>query len=183
MSKARRWGVLAAVVLAGVAADQVTKILADAHLRGRGLVTVIDGFFDLRYTRNPGAFFSLGAELDPSVRRVFFVIASLVATLLIGRLYARVEREQWALRWGLMLLLAGAVGNLIDRVVYGSVVDFVHLYARDVLDWATFNIADVWITAGFALLIVDLFRGKRSSGRVEPPAEVEQAPAPSESGS
>lgn len=168
--RARRWGLLGAVVAVGVALDQITKQLADAHLRGRGLVTVIDGFFELRYARNPGAFFSIGAELDPSVRRVFFVVASLAATALIVRIYARVHEGQAALRWALMLLLAGAIGNLIDRAFAGEVIDFVHLYWRGVLDWATFNVADVLITFGLVLIVLDMFLPRRAPA-AEPATE------------
>ncbi len=158
MDGARRWGVLAAVVAAGVALDQIAKQLAEAHLRGRGLVTVIEGFFELRYARNPGAFFSLGAELSPSIRRGVFVVASTAASALILRLYAKSEPAQRVLRAALMLLLAGALGNLVDRVLWGEVIDFAHLHFRDVFDWATFNVADVLIVAGLVLLVVDLFR-------------------------
>lgn len=163
-----RWGMLATVVVAGVAIDQIGKQLADAFLRGRGIVTVVDGFFELRYARNPGAFFSLGAELSPGIRRTVFVVASMAAVALITRLYAKAERSQVALRWALMLLLAGALGNLVDRVLYGSVIDFVHLYWRGVFDWATFNVADALIVAGLALLVVDLFRSRPAAddGRV-----------------
>ncbi|GAB5548386.1 MAG: signal peptidase II [Sandaracinaceae bacterium] len=164
----RRWGLLAAVVVVGVAVDQITKQLAELHLRGRGLVSVVDGFFELRYARNPGAFFSLGADLDPSIRRVVFVAASLAATVLIGRLYAKAERGQVALRWALMLLLAGALGNLVDRVLWGEVIDFVHMYWRGVFDWATFNVADALIVAGLGLLVVDLFRSREGNGAATP---------------
>lgn len=155
-----RWGMLATVVAAGVALDQIGKQLAEAFLRDRGRVTVVDGFFELRYARNPGAFFSLGADLSPGIRRTVFVVASMAAVALITRLYAQAEKGQVALRWALMLLLAGALGNLIDRVVYGSVIDFVHLFWRGVFDWATFNVADALIVAGLALLVVDLFRSR-----------------------
>jgi signal peptidase II len=160
--RARRFRLLALVVAVGVALDQITKQLADAHLRGRGIVTVIDGFLELRYARNPGAFFSLGAELDPSVRRVFFVVASLAATALIVRIYTRTPATQGALRWALVLLLAGAVGNLIDRALSGEVIDFVHMYWRGVFDWATFNVADVLITAGLAFIVADMFLPRRA---------------------
>lgn len=155
--RARRWITLCAVVLAGVALDQVTKALADAHLRSRGLVTVLDGFVELRYARNPGAFFSLGAELEPDLRRVLFVLASVAASALIVRLFARTEENQGLLRWALTFLLAGAVGNLIDRALHGEVIDFLHVYWRGVFEWATFNVADVFITLGLALLIIDMF--------------------------
>lgn len=176
----KRWIVLGAVVTVGVALDQVAKHLADTYLRGRGLVTVIDGCFDLRYARNPGAFFSLGAELSPGLRRGVFVVASLAAAALIGRLYARAEASHRALRWALMLLLAGALGNLVDRLLYGEVIDFVHLYWRGVFDWATFNVADALIVAGLALLVVDMFGPRRAEVArpepVSPDAEPDEVP-------
>ena len=174
----KRWMMLGAVVTAGVALDQLAKQLANAFLRGHGLVTVIDGCFDLRYARNPGAFFSLGAELSPGLRRGVFVLASVAAAALIGRLYARAAATQRALRWALMLLLAGALGNLVDRLLYGEVIDFVHLYWRGVFDWATFNVADALIVAGLALLVVDMFRPRR--GEVEGPEMEPRDGAPAE---
>jgi signal peptidase II len=170
-----RWALLGAVVVGGVILDQVTKHLADAQLRGRGLVTVIDGFFELRYARNPGAFFSLGADLSPDLRRVVFVLASAAASALILRLYVRARDDQRALRWALILLLAGAIGNLIDRAVQGEVIDFAHLYWRGVLDWATFNVADVFITFGLILLLVDILWPRRA-----PSAPLERSPAPAD---
>ena len=171
--RARRWGLLAGVVAAGVALDQITKQLAHAHVRGRGIVTVIDGFLELRYARNPGAFFSLGADLEPTIRRLFFVAASLAATALIVRIYARTPAASVALRWALVLLLGGAVGNLIDRALFGEVIDFVHLYWRGVFDWATFNVADVLITAGLALIVVDMFLPRRAASAEQAPSEPE----------
>lgn len=169
-ARARRWGLLSAVVLSGTALDQVTKHFANVHLRGRGLVSVIDGFVELRYARNPGAFFSLGAELQPDLRRVLFVTASVAASALILRLYARTEENERVLGWALMLLLAGAVGNLIDRAIEGEVVDFLHVYWRGVFDWATFNVADIFITMGLALLIADMFLPRRAAARLPTPA-------------
>lgn len=164
----KRWIVLAAVAVGGVLADQVTKQLAHAYVRGRGIVTVVDGFFELRYARNPGAFFSLGAELDPNVRRIVFVAASVAATVLIVRLYARATEAQRLLRGAMLLLLSGALGNLIDRALYGEVIDFAHLYWRGVFDWATFNVADVLITGGLLLLVADLFVPRRADAEAPP---------------
>jgi signal peptidase II len=157
----RHWFLLAGVVLGGVALDQFAKYLANAYLRTRGLVPLIDGFFELHYARNPGAFFSLGAHLSPDVRRVTFVLASAAATFLIVRLYARSRPDQRVLRFALLFLLAGALGNLVDRVLYGEVVDFAHLYWSGVFDWATFNVADVLITVGLVALGIDLLRSPR----------------------
>lgn len=173
MRSPRSWGVLAAVVAASVALDHTTKQLAEAYLRGQGLVSIIDGFFELRYVRNPGAFFSLGADLSPTVRRVFFITASGAAVALILRLYARAKVSQRTFRVALMLLLGGALGNLVDRVLWGEVIDFVHLYWRGVFDWATFNVADALIVAGLGLLVVDLFR-KNGAEATEPRASEQE---------
>jgi signal peptidase II len=169
--KHRKWILLAAVAGAGVVVDQITKYVAHLELRGRGLVPVLDGFLELNYQRNPGAFFSLGAEITPELRRVLFVLASLAGSALILRLYARAQDHQTTLRWALVFLLGGAVGNLIDRAVSGEVIDFVHLYWRDVFDWATFNVADVLITAGLVLLVVDLVKPQHAPAAAPAPAK------------
>lgn len=145
-----------------VVVDQITKQLADANLAHRPAEIVLEGFFMLTYSRNPGAFFSLGADMDPTMRRAFFVIATLGAVALIVHLYRRSAPDKSILRWALLFLLAGAFGNLVDRVLYGEVIDFMRLHYQDVFYWATFNVADVYICVGLALLIVDLFRNRRA---------------------
>lgn len=164
----RKWLLLGVVVPLAVALDQVTKQIADSALATRGIVTVIEGFFMLDYSRNPGAFFSLGADMEPTIRRVFFVGATLAATALIVHLYRRAHDVQRTLRWALLLLLAGALGNLVDRVLYGEVIDFIRLHYRDVFYWATFNVADVYICAGLVLLVIDAIRPARTKEREAP---------------
>jgi len=167
----RRWITLAVFVPVAAIVDQVTKQIVETSLAPRGMIPVIDGFFTLHYARNRGAFFSLGENLDPSIRRIFFVVATLAAGALIVHLYRKATASQRILRLALLLLLSGALGNLIDRVLYGEVIDFLHLYYDDVFDWATFNVADIYITAGLILLVVDLVRSrpKAASTPVESP--------------
>lgn len=165
---ASRWGLLAGVLTVGVTLDQLTKAWAHEHLSDRSVIRLIDGFVDLRYARNPGAFFSMGGDLEPDLRRVLFVSVSGVASFLITRLYLKAQPSQRALRLGLSLLLAGAVGNLIDRVRSGEVVDFVHMYWRGVFDWATYNLADVLLVAGVACLVVDLLTSRAPSSTPTP---------------
>lgn len=164
----RRWLVLAAVVPIGVAIDQVTKLVADARLELGEIVTVVDGFFQVRYSRNAGAFFSLGEQLDPGFRRVFFVVATLLAVGLIVHLYRSARSEQRLLRGGLALLVAGAIGNLVDRVRQGEVIDFLHLHYRDAFHWATFNVADIYIFVGLALLVADMLGWTRRIEKASP---------------
>jgi signal peptidase II len=141
-----------------VGLDQLTKHWAEVYVRPRGIVTVIPELMDLRYARNAGAFFSLGADLAAPLRRGLLSTASVLMLLLSGALYLRADAASSRLRWALSLLAAGAVGNLIDRVRSGEVVDFVHLHVGPLLHWATFNLADAAITAGLLLLAWDLLR-------------------------
>jgi signal peptidase II len=147
-----------ALLFAGVAVDQVSKAWADSRLRLRGIMEIVPNVLDFRYVRNPGAFFSMGAELDQNVRRVLLSGAGIVVLGLIAALYVRTAAGQGRLRWALVLLSSGAVGNLIDRVRSGNVIDFVHLHVGSVLRWATFNVADVLITFGLVLLVLELLR-------------------------
>lgn len=174
-SAARRartpWPWLAAFAF-GTGFDQLTKHWAELHVRPRGIVTLVPEVLDLRYARNPGAFFSLGADLPGGLRQWLLCGASLLVLALIVALHRRTTERQRAQRWGLALLAGGATGNLIDRARGGEVVDFIHLHAGAWLHWATFNVADVAITAGLCLLGWDALRGNadptRASARPEP---------------
>ena len=164
------------VFATGVALDQLSKQWAHTQLRVRGIAQVIPNVLDLRYARNPGAFFSLGAGLPAELRRVVLSAAGAIVLGAIAALYARTRAGQGRLRWALVLLSSGALGNLIDRLRSGDVIDFVHLQFGPLLRWATFNVADVLITAGLCLLCLDLIRpqaaleGKRPGGVVQPAA-------------
>lgn len=144
------------VAVAGAAIDQWTKAWAEAHVRPVGIATLIPGVVDFRYVRNPGAFFGLGAGVEPSLRRAFFVVASLLVITLIAALHARTPAVQRQVRVGLSLLAAGSLGNLIDRLRTGDVVDFIHVETGSVFRWATFNAADIFISVGIALLVLDV---------------------------
>jgi len=162
------------VTAVGTALDQATKVWATHSLRPIGHKTIIRDYVDLEYSLNPGAAWSFLADLPGNVRRGFFVIATIAASFLIVRLYNKAKPENRPLRWALALLLAGAMGNLIDRIRQGQVIDFVVLHVRDGFRWATFNVADVWITAGLVLLVWDMVVGKKHKA---PQVAPEEAPA------
>lgn len=154
----RAWFVLGVVVAAGVWVDQYTKGLAQTYLRGRPFMTVVEGFVELRYTLNRGAFFSLGADLPHAYRAPLLSALAAVTLVLVLVLFRRTTAAQLRLRVALGLLWAGGAGNLIDRLKRGEVIDFIHVHVRDAFHWATFNVADVYLTFGIALLILDLLR-------------------------
>lgn len=168
-STTRRWAIAALVVITGVALDQVTKRLVEAKLRALQTVGVIDGFFELRYSRNTGAFFSLGESVPDVPRRIGFIVLTIGAIGLMTHLYRKATESQKILRWALVLLCTGAIGNLIDRALYGEVIDFLHLHLREAFHWATFNVADIYIAAGLVLLIWDLMTAPRRKGAPSQP--------------
>lgn len=155
-----RWLWLSAVVLV---LDQATKFAADDQLTLYAPVEVLP-FFNLSLSYNPGAAFSFLAGASGWQRWFFSVLAlgvSVFIVLWIKRLQAH---ERWTAA-GLALILAGAIGNLIDRLLYGHVVDFIQLY-YDRFYWPTFNIADSAITVGAVILVVHtLFFDSETAGK------------------
>ena len=166
--------------------DQLTKIWAILTLRplldnaeptGRFL-TVVEGFFRMKYTENPGAAWGLLRSASPEWRVPFFIITSLVAIVAFVWFYRKIEREQKWLATAISFIMGGALGNLIDRIRMGRVVDFVDWFVS--LDrplnlgfmtieagekhWPTFNVADAFITAGVIMFILEmmLFAPKKS---------------------
>ena len=121
-------------------------------------VVIIEGFWDFQYTRNPGAAFGLFADADESFRKPFFIIVSLLAVAIILGLLRGVPFRQQFLFWGLTLIAAGALGNFIDRVQFGYVIDFIVWKYTDEYRWPTFNVADALICVGVALMAVEMIR-------------------------
>ena len=146
------WLWLAVVVLA---LDQLTKLAIMDNLAAYRDVIPLTGFFNLVHVHNTGAAFSLLAD-QPGWQQTFFVVLALVAAGVILYLL-RKTRGQPLFCAALALILGGAVGNLVDRVRYGHVIDFLDFYLGT-WHWPAFNVADSAITVGAALLIWDSFR-------------------------
>ena len=157
---ARRALIIAlAVALVLVIADQWTKFAVSSNLR-YGESVAITSFFNLVLVYNRGAAFSFLSDAG-GWQRVFFIIITSAAIVVLMWLIAKHESEKM-FRWGLTLILGGAIGNLIDRIAYGHVIDFLDFHFAGWHFWA-FNVADSAITVGAALLIVDSFRPRPSA--------------------
>jgi signal peptidase II len=146
--------------------DQVTKYIIEKHVRLFEVIPVIPGFFNITHVRNKGAAFSLFAAAPESFRSLFFttvtIVAVVVIVLLIRKTHERLLIVAFSLNAG------GAVGNLIDRVRYSEVVDFIQWYVKSYY-WPSFNVADSAITVGVCLLAVDmLFQKPNSAGNSRP---------------
>jgi signal peptidase II len=138
-----------------VVADQITKAFVRSNIPLHDSRTVIANFLDLTHVRNSGAAFGfLNAANFPYKAQVIALVAT-VALVSIAVYAARLSPHQRVARWGLALILGGAMGNLIDRVVAGYVVDFVDVYWRTYHFWA-FNVADSAITIGVIGMLLDM---------------------------
>lgn len=129
--------------------DQATKLAVLHHLSVGQTFPLLPGVIHLTYIKNPGAAFGILPQ-----QRLFFI---LVALVIIGLIifYARHATHNCLLRIALALQLAGATGNLIDRLLHAGVIDFIDLQI-----WPVFNVADAAIVLGVGLLILDLLRGR-----------------------
>jgi signal peptidase II len=182
-----------------LAADIGSKTWAEKHLDGYpGIVEVWKNHLTLILARNRGGAWGLLQSTSENVRRPFFLLVSIAAIAFIMTLYRRLQPKQYALMWGLPLVLGGALGNVFDRIRYGLVIDFidVHVVYKGIeRHWPTFNVADVAICVGVGLMAVDMFTskrgprpflfsspippaqsGERSYAVVEKPSEPEAAP-------
>jgi signal peptidase II len=157
-----------AVLLGVIALDQLTKWLVVRSLPLHDYRPVVDGFLSLSHVRNRGAAFGILSDADLPYQPVLFALLSGAALLVIGIYAWRLPGTSAWPRYALSLVLGGALGNLLDRVRLGYVVDFVHVYWKQ-YQWPDFNVADSAITVGVALLILDIVRSPRPADAAEPP--------------
>jgi len=164
-AKQKGWLLLGAFAVGIVIVDQATKLWAESDLKERpgATITVIDGVFNLKYARNPGAAFSLFRDWSPRTRGVFFIVVSIVAVGAMIVLYRRMPERRPLYEWALGLLIGGAVGNLIDRIRFNEVIDFLDLHWKNT-HWPTFNVADTAIVVGIGLVLLDAFRQRPRHG-------------------
>ena len=144
-----------AITAGVVVLDQAVKALIRANMTLSESVAIIPGFFDLTRVHNTGTAFGFMNGVNFPFKPAVLTCVAIVALGGLG-VYARsLPREQWLARTGLALILGGAVGNLIDRVSQGYVVDFVDVYWSGWHFWA-FNVADAAISVGVALMLIDM---------------------------
>jgi lipoprotein signal peptidase len=159
---------LAIVSVITLAADLGSKLWAERRLdRPDAIfhpVVLIQGHLDFVLAKNRGGAWGLLQDTPEYIRRPFFLLVSAVAITFILSLYRRLLPNQHALKWGLPLVLGGALGNFVDRIRYSYVIDFIHAHmqwgGKD-HSWPTFNVADIAICVGVGLIAIDMFGGKK----------------------
>ena len=138
-----------------VALDQLTKAIVRSTLPLYASKPILPGFLDFTHVRNTGAAFGILNAVDFPFKTVVIAVIATAALIGVGLYAASLAHHQLVARLGLALIIGGAAGNLLDRVIAGSVVDFVDVYWRTYHFWA-FNVADSAITIGVAIMILDM---------------------------
>jgi signal peptidase II len=186
----------ALVLIADVGSKAWAEITINRLTTIERSIVVVKDSLSIVLAYNRGGAWGLLAGATDMIRRPFFLVVSLVAIGFIVSLYRKIQNGQWALRWGLPLVLGGALGNLSDRIARVGVVDFIdyqakwvehmnRFIARFVKDWVitdhwpTFNVADIAICIGVGLMAIDvLFARRRSGGHRASLAPVSANPDP-----
>ncbi len=148
-----RFVLLALVVCVIVSLDQFTKAYIADTMSLHESIPIIPGFFNLTYIRNPGAAFGIMGTTSSGFRLVFFFLTSLFALGLLMTIFLRLDPADW---WGQLTIASifgGAIGNFIDRLQYGEVIDFLDFHVKG-YHWPAFNVADMAISIGVCSLLV-----------------------------
>ena len=147
----------AVLVLVVLGLDRWTKWLIHSRLLLNQTILIIDGFLNITYVQNTGVAFGIldAASLPLKSAALATLTIAAIAGVIVYSL--RTPVNQRLLQVALSLILAGALGNLYDRIHYGYVIDFIEVYFRN-YRWPSFNIADSAITVGVALLALEIFR-------------------------
>lgn len=149
------------IIIAGLVTvcDQITKLLVLRNIELYETIPVISGFFNLTHLHNPGGAFGFMASGGSLTRSLIFLGASCIALVLIAYFYKNTPRSHRFLSGALSMIFGGAVGNIIDRIRFGEVVDFLDVYIG-AYHWPAFNVADSAITVGISIFIFHLVFNK-----------------------
>jgi signal peptidase II len=164
------WAALSGVALLCVGCDQATKRLAAQSLRGAAPRSYLGDFFRLTYAENQGAFLGLGNDWPNALRWLAFTFAAVLVVVvsivwIVRHLVRDAERINQRALWGMLLIAAGGVGNLIDRIVReGRVIDFMVMSVGP-LHTGVFNVADVHIMVGLGLLLIGRTEAPRTAAQ------------------
>ena len=152
--------------------DRITKEFIKVHLSLWDARTIIPGLFNIVHTENPGIAFGMLSDLANPWRNLILIGFSLAVLAIISTILLRLGNQGQLLRMGLALVMGGALGNLFDRIVHGTVTDFVEVHVGQHY-FPAFNVADSSITIGACLLLLDMWYSKeRRSQTASIPGEV-----------
>jgi signal peptidase II len=160
-----KYAILTVVSIAVLLLDQATKFFIDRTMEIHSSITVVENFFNITYIRNKGAAFGFLSET--SFRLPFFIFISIIAVVVIIGIFRKLRPEQKLTIVSLSLIFAGALGNLIDRIRLGEVIDFIYVHWYEHY-WPAFNVADSAICVGVFLLALDMLLDERKRKSAKP---------------
>ena len=165
MDTKKKYILFSVILIVGIALDQVTKWIASAELLGEGRKEILGKLFSFTYAANEGAFLSLGATWPPAIRLI--VLTILPGILLLGFLVymLRSDKHGKTMSIAFALVAAGGIGNIIDRILNGFVVDFMHM-DFGIFQTGVFNVADIYIMVGVGIFILIMIK-ERNKGKEE----------------
>jgi signal peptidase II len=135
--------------------DQITKWIARASLANSSAFEIIPGYLRFAYASNTGVAFGLFHDVDSAWKPYLLGALAIVAIVVIYIYGKRTSPDRNLLHWALAITMGGILGNFVDRIFNGYVVDFIEFHVHEAFYWPTFNVADSAITIGIALLLID----------------------------
>ncbi|MDJ0765770.1 MAG: signal peptidase II [Myxococcota bacterium] len=145
------------VLLAGCSSDLLTKKLATESLKDQPSVSVVNGYLDLKYAENEAAGFSLFRKVKSEIRKPLLVSMQLLGSIALCVFIYILRRNSFYTLLPYLVILSGALGNLIDRLQNGYVVDFIYFHVKGHFSWPIFNVADILIVIGVGLALIQVF--------------------------
>jgi signal peptidase II len=154
-----KWKIVLGWVVIILVLDRLTKIIVDRTMSLHQSIPIIDGLFSLTYVRNTGAAFGILSGSHEAFRLPFLILVSVLALGFVVVMLKRLRDQETGLITALAFIIGGALGNLVDRVLYGEVIDFLDFYWSH-YHWPAFNLADSCITVGVLITLYYLIRAK-----------------------
>jgi signal peptidase II len=150
------------ILVTGCSADLHTKQLAINHLKDDAAVAIVNGFIEISYTENKGMVFGVLGNKESLLKNYLLTGLTFISILFVFYIIWRIRNRPFFYHLPFFMILSGAFGNIIDRVRFGHVVDFIHIHWKDTIDWPfLFNGADLLITIG-EILLIGLFIFRRN---------------------
>ncbi len=142
--------------------DQISKFIVKYYFKGENIyreIPVIKGFFNIRFTQNDGAVWGIFSNSPHAFIPIIITSLSIIALIIVIYYFLKIDTKCVLELTSLSFIIGGAVGNIIDRILQGYVVDFLDVFIKN-YHWPTFNVADSFITVGVIMIIISIWRGK-----------------------
>lgn len=156
------------VIILTIAADQISKVIVRTHILGRTemhpseRIPLIGDYFTLMNVENTGAFLGIGSDLNPTLRIIFLLILPI---LVLGLVFRHILKDKSLDNWSLFAfasIIGGGIANVYDRIIYGSVTDFLFIDLGGIFKTGIFNLADLSVTTGMIILVIASFKKKKT---------------------